>query len=192
MLIGYARVSTEEQETHAQTDALKSAGCNIIYEEKRSGGSLRRPVLHKLLHSIKSTDTLVVYKIDRMARSLKDLLLILEKLEASGAKFKSLTETIDTCTPSGRMILQILGAFAEFERELIRERTKVGMAAAMARGSKPGRPRGLTPDDEAEVIRLWRSGGKTKTELGRTFGVHISSIKRALARAREQEQPRLF
>ena len=145
MRIGYARVSTEEQKTHGQTDALKAAGCELVLEEKRSGGAMSRPILIELLKKLQPGDEVMVYKLDRIARSLKDLLSIQERIIEAGADFKSLTETLDTSTPAGRMIFQLLGAFAEFERELIRERTKVGLRAAMERGSKPGRPHGMNP-----------------------------------------------
>jgi len=130
MLIGYARVSTQEQETRAQLDALTKAGVDQLHEEKRSGATMRRPVLDQILRNIKRGDTLVVYKLDRIARSLKHLLAIIERLQDHGADFKSLTEHIDTNTPAGRLMLQMLGAFAEFEREMIRERTRSGMQAA--------------------------------------------------------------
>lgn len=190
MLIGYARVSTDDQVTHSQTDALRAAGCELIYEEKKSGGSLSRPILFELLKRLRPGDTLVVYKLDRVARSLKDLLTIQERITDAGADFRSLTEILDTSTPAGRMIFQILGAFAEFERELIRERTRVGLHAAMARGSKPGRPRGMGPK-EAEAMRLWSTGRYTKSELALRYGVDISSVKRAIRRAGlAQQRPR--
>lgn len=183
MLVGYARVSTEEQKTHAQTDALKAAGCEVVYEEKRSGGSMSRPLLFGMLKALKPGDVVVVYKLDRIARSLKDLLSIQEKILDAGADFKSLTETLDTSSPAGRMIFQILGAFAEFERELIRERTRVGLRAAMERGSKPGHPRGMSEAQEAAAMKAWATGRYTKAELAKRYGVHISSIKRAIRRA---------
>jgi DNA invertase Pin-like site-specific DNA recombinase len=191
MLVGYARVSTEEQQTHAQIDALENAGCKQIYQEKRSGGTIRRPQLEKLLLSLSPGTTVVVYKLDRIARSLKDLLTIIERIEAAGAEFRSLTEFIDTKSPAGRMIFQIVGAFAEFERELIRERTRVGMAAAMRRGVTVGRPRGMSPEDEAEAMALWDAGRHTKSQLARMYGVHISSIKRAIKRTADDRQPEL-
>ncbi len=191
MLIGYARVSTEEQQTHAQIDALTKAGCDRIYQEKRSGGNLRRPQLEQLLLALEPGHTVVVYKLDRIARSLKDLLTIIERIESAGAEFRSLTEHIDTKSPAGRMIFQIVGAFAEFERELIRERTRVGMHAAMQRGVIVGRPRGMSETEEAEAIALWRGGRHTRTELARRYGVHLSSIKRAIKRADEKAQTRL-
>lgn len=192
MLIGYARVSTQEQETHAQTDALTRAGCECIYQEKRSGKNMRRPQLELLLRTIRKNDTVVVLKLDRIARSLKDLLTIIERIESVGAQFHSLTEHIDTKSPTGRMIFQIVGAFAEFERELIRERTKFGMAAAKKRGVIMGRPRAMNDEEAAEMLRLWYSGKYTKTALAYRYGTHISSIKRAIKRAKEEAQPELF
>lgn len=192
MLIGYARVSTQEQETHLQIDALQQAGCQQIYQEKRSGGNLRRPELELLLQSLQQNDTVVVYKLDRIARSLKDLLTIIERIETAGAEFRSLTEMMDTKSPAGRMIFQIVGAFAEFERELIRERTLVGIEAAKRRGVIIGRPRGMSAEDEAEAVRQWRTGKVTKISLARRYNVHISSIKRAIKRADESAQPELW
>jgi DNA invertase Pin-like site-specific DNA recombinase len=190
MLIGYARVSTEEQQTHAQADALRAAGCEVIYEEKRSGGSMSRPMLFELLKRLQPGDVVIVYKLDRIARSLKDLLEISERIADAGADFRSLTETMDTSTPAGRMIFQILGAFAEFERELIRERTRIGLRAAMERGSKPGAPRSMTPAQERDALKRWQSGRYTKSELARRYGTHISSIKRMIRRAGlAQERP---
>ena len=152
----------------------------------------RRPALEDMLSMLAPGDTVVVYKLDRIARSLKDLLIIIERIEAAGAQFRSLTEHIDTRSPAGRMIFQIVGAFAEFERELIRERTKVGMAAAMRRGVKMGRPTAMTPKEEAECMRLWFAGKHTRTELARRYGTHLSSIKRAIKRHHERIQPSLL
>lgn len=183
MRYGYARVSTEEQKTHAQTDALRAAGCTQIYEEHRSGGNRKRPELQALLDALQPGDTVVVYKMDRIARSLRDLMDIVECIHAAKAEFKSLTEIIDTTTPSGRFIFQIFGAFAEFERELIRERTRVGLRAAAERG-RFGGARPKIPDEKLpELVRLF-NGGMTKTALARQHGVNISSVKRALVRAR--------
>lgn len=192
MRVGCARVSTQEQETRAQIDALNKAGVDLIHEEKRSGATLRRPVLDKLLRNLKRGDTLVVYKLDRVARSLKHLLTIIERLQERGAAFESVTEHIDTNTPAGRLMLQMLGAFAEFEREMIRERTTSGMQAAKKRGVRLGRPRSLEVDEERQVVRQWRSGGYTLTALAHQYGVHLSSIKRAAYRASEAAQPSLL
>lgn len=182
ILYGYARVSTQEQETHAQIDALEQAGVDQVFQEKRSGSDNRRPILESLLDTLQPGDVLVVYKLDRIARSLKHLLQILERVHDVGAEFRSLTEVIDTRSPAGRMMMQIIGAFAEFERELIRERTRVGMRAAMDRGTKVGRPRAMTADEEAECVLLWRGRGYTKSDLARRYGCHLSSVKRAIQR----------
>ncbi|MDB0564659.1 recombinase family protein [Ralstonia solanacearum] len=193
MLYGYARVSTQEQETHAQTDALSKAGVGFIFSEKKSGGTTAgRPELEKLLRILKPGDQVVVYKLDRIARSLKDLLRIIERIEEKGAQFRSLTESLDTTTPAGRMLFHMVGAFAEFERELIRERTRAGMAAAAQRGVKLGRHYALSPEDEAEALRLWFAGQMTKTAIARQFGTHISSIRRAIKRHQERQQPSLL
>jgi len=180
MRYGYARVSTQEQETHAQLDALRRAGVDRVFEEKRSGGDRHRPVLGQVLSGLKAGDVLVVYKLDRVARSLRHLLAILDQVHTAGAEFASLTEVIDTRSPAGKMILQILGAFAEFELEMIRERTKAGMRAAMARGAAPGRPRAI--DNDVQVVRL-RSRGLSLSAIARQHGCHLSSVKRALRRA---------
>src|ERR1700737_4358393 len=125
MLIAYARVSTNDQETATQVAALKAAGCERIYREKASGGRWDRPELHRLLDQLREDDVLVVWKLDRLSRSLRDVLTIMERLTEGKAGFPSLTEAIDTTTPAGRMMMQMVGAFAEFERAMLRERTKV-------------------------------------------------------------------
>ena len=129
-LIGYARVSTEEQTPLPQSQALKSAGCIEIHEEQASGGNRARPVLARVLERIGKGDTLVVVRIDRLARSLSHLLEVIERLEAKGAFFRSIEDPIDTASPQGKFTLQVLGAAAEFERALIRERTKAGLTSA--------------------------------------------------------------
>jgi DNA invertase Pin-like site-specific DNA recombinase len=189
MRYGYARVSTDEQKTHAQTDALRDAGCDVILEEKRSGGTMARPVLLKLLSSLQRGDVVIVYKMDRIARSLRDLMTIQERVHSAGADFKSLTEVIDTTSPAGRMIFQILGAFAEFERAIIRERTTVGLHAAMERGAKPGQPRKISDDKLPDLVKQWESGAYTKSALAHLHGCHIASVKRALLRANSLPVP---
>lgn len=193
MLYGYARVSTQEQETHAQTDALSKTGVGFIFSEKRSGGTtVGRPQLEIMLRKLKPGDQVIVYKLDRIARSLKDLLRIIERIEEKGAQFRSLTESLDTTTPAGRMLFHMVGAFAEFERELIRERTRAGMEAAVKRGVKLGRHYAMSRDNEAEALRLWYSGTMTKSAIARMYGVHMSSIKRAIKRHEESLQPSLL
>lgn len=148
--IGYARVSTEEQNTGAQLDALRAAGCAEIFEERASGGDRSRPVLARALARVGRGDTLVVARIDRLARSLAHLLAVIEGLRARGAYFRSLGDPIDTSSPQGVFTLQVLGAAAEFERALIRERTRAGLAAARARGRIGGNP-GLKAREPAAV-----------------------------------------
>lgn len=191
MRYGYARVSTDEQRTHAQTDALEAAGCEVIFEEKRSGGTMARPLLHKMLDSLKPGDVVIVYKMDRIARSLRDLMDIQDRIHRAGADFKSLTEVIDTTSPAGRMIFQILGAFAEFERAIIRERTIVGLHAAMERGAKPGQPSKIPTAEIPKVVQL-RENGETLTSIARRYDVHLSSVKRALDRAPGGMRIRVF
>src|SRR5580692_4896517 len=158
-LIGYARVSTEDQDTAAQTDALRAAGCTDIVEERASGASRTRPLLARLLARILPGDTLVVVRIDRLARSLAHLLAVIDTLRARGAHFRSLGDPIDTSSPQGLFTLQVLGAAAEFERALIRERTRAGLAAARARGRIGGNPalRARDPAARAHLAAARRS-----------------------------------
>ncbi len=140
-MIGYARVSTDEQDTVAQQDALRVQGCVEIFEDKASGASKERPNLARALGRAGQGDTLLVVRIDRLARSLSHLLEIVETLRGKGAYFRSIHDPIDTSSAQGMLMTQMLGAFAEFERALIRERTRAGIKAAVARGAKPGNPR---------------------------------------------------
>lgn len=185
-LIGYARVSTKEQETHLQIDALKKAGVVMIFEEKASSVG-RRPELQKCLDELKAGDVLVVYKMDRIARSLKDLLSILDRISKAGAFIRSLTEPLDTSGPIGRFMLQVLGAVAELERSIIRERTVAGQIAAMKRGQVFGRPKRLTAEQEAAMLARYDekrdkvtgkrlSGPKVAAE----FGVSLIVLRRLL------------
>ena len=164
MLIGYARVSKiDQQDTRAQVKALKEAGCKRIYEESASGGRWDRPQLHRALDQVREGDVLVVWKLDRLSRSLKDMLHILEKLTEAGAGFRSLTENVDSTVPAGKMLLSMLGAFAEFERSMVRERTRMGLQAARERGRVGGRKPKIKPNQRAEILRMVNSG---KTRLG--------------------------
>lgn len=187
MLVGYARVSTIDQDTDLQLRALKRAGVRKVYQEKTSSVG-HRPELQKLLASIAPGDILTVYKLDRVARSLKDLLSILERLEAAGAGLRSLTEPIDTHTPAGRLMLQMLGAVAEFERSLIRERSVAGTVAAIQRGVKIGRPRSLTAKQESEVLRRWTKGESMKA-LSRIYNVHMTAIRRVIYQVTRPDHP---
>lgn len=148
-LIGYARVSTDEQNTSAQRDALRAEGCSVILEDKASGGSRERLNLTRALARVGQGDTLLVVRIDRLARSLSHLLEIVETLRGKGAYFRSIGDPIDTSSAQGMLMTQMLGAFAEFERALIRERTRAGLKAAVARGAKPGNPKMRARDPAA-------------------------------------------
>ena len=158
-LLGYARVSkAEDQDTAPQIEAVHAAGCQRVYEERVSGGRWDRPELHRLLDRLAPGDVLTVWKLDRLSRSLKDLLLILDKVEKAGAGFRSLTENIDSTTASGRMMMQMLGAFAEFERAMVRERTQAGLRSARAQGGQGGRQPKLSPEQQAEVLTMLNAG----------------------------------
>src|SRR6266567_3034605 len=182
MLIGYARVSTDDQDTAVQAAALKSAGCERIYREKASGGRWDRPELHRLLDQLRKGDVLVVWKLDRLSRSLRDVLTIMERLGDSGAGFRSLTEAIDTTTPAGRMMMQMVGAFAEFERAMLRERTKAGLESARREGRIGGRRPKLSPQQQAEIRQMVSRGHKTAADAARLFRIHPATVCRLLAR----------
>src|ERR1700687_5517167 len=164
MLIGYARVSTNDQETATQVAALKAAGCERIYREKASGGRWDRPELHRLLDQLREDDVLVVWKLDRLSRSLRDVLTIMERLAEAEAGFRSLTEAIDTTTPAGRMMMQMVGAFAEFERAMPRERRRAGLDSARREGRIGGRRPKLSPQQETEIRRMVSKGRKTAAD----------------------------
>lgn len=183
MMTGYARVSTSEQDLALQLDALAKVQTERVFTEKRSGAGVHRPELERMLDQLRPGDVVAVYKIDRLARSLADLLRILGRIEAAGAAFRSLTEPIDTTTLAGRMMMQMLGAFAEFERGMIRERSIAGVRAAMARGKRCGRPPLLTEREGRKAAEDYAAGRTTLTALARLHGCHLSSIKRAIARA---------
>jgi DNA invertase Pin-like site-specific DNA recombinase len=182
MLIGYARVSTQDQDNTAQIAALKSAGCELIFEEKASGGRWERPELHRLLGQLRKGDVLVVWKLDRLSRSLKDVLTLMEKVQQAEAGFQSLTEAIDTASPGGRMMMQMVGSFAEFERAMLRERTRNGLNAARKEGRMGGRRPKLKAHQEQEIVHLVNSGQKTAAAAARLFNVHPATISRLLAR----------
>jgi len=180
MFIGYARVSTQEQDTAAQIDALKKCGCELIFEEKASGGRWDRPELHRLMEQLRKGDVLVVCKLDRLSRSLRDLLVLMERIDQAGAGFRSLTEMIDTTSPGGRMMMQIVGAFAEFERAMLRERTQRGLDVARKNGRVGGRRPKLKTHQQEEIINLVKSGKKTAADAAKLFNVHPSTVSRLL------------
>lgn len=185
MLVGYARVSTTDQETSLQLDAFGAAGVSVVFQEKASSvGS--RPQLQRALRSLRPGDTLVVWKIDRLARSLSDLLALLDRLGQAGCSFRSLTEPIDTSTPMGTFILQVLGAVAQLERSMIRERTVAGQIAFIQRGGVFGRPKILSPDQEAEALAKMQDG-HSQSALARQYGVSLIVMRRIAAEARGQK-----
>lgn len=177
MKIGYARVSTQDQDTAAQTEALTSAGVGRIFEEKASGGRFDRPELQRMLDHCRKGDVIVVWKLDRLSRSLRDLLTILERMDSIGVGFVSLTEAIDTTTAAGRMMMQIVGAFAEFERSMIRERTHSGLERAKSNGVKLGRKPALTKEQRGKALELLRAGDSGAT-VAKFFDVHPATISR--------------
>lgn len=184
MRLGYARVSTQDQDTAVQLRALRAADCGRVFQEKASGGRWERPKLQELLGQLRKDDVLVVWKLDRLSRSLKDLLLVLETIDQAGAHFQSLTEAIDTTTSAGRMMMHMVGSFAEFERSLLRERTRVGLDEARKAGRIGGRRPKLTPGQQQEVIELVSTGKKSPADAARLFRVHPATVSRLLARHR--------
>jgi DNA invertase Pin-like site-specific DNA recombinase len=181
MQLGYARVSTGEQDFSMQVEALKAAGCERVFAESASGATKDRPELTAALSHSRAGDTLVVWRLDRLGRSLPHLVEIVGKLEKANVGFRSLSEGIDTTTPNGRLIFHIFGALAEFERELIRERTRAGLASARARGRKGGRPPKLGAEKMRIARRLLTDSDTTVSEVARTLGVHRSTLHKALS-----------
>ena len=171
MLIGYARVSTNEQNLDLQKDALQKAGCERLYVEQASGSKSSRPELERTIEMLREGDTLVVWRLDRLGRSLKHLIELITKLEENGIGFKSLTESMDTTTNNGKLIFHIFGALAEFERNLIRERTQAGLAAARARGRKGGRPFALDHKKREMAVKLYNSKEHSVEEICQTMGI---------------------
>jgi DNA invertase Pin-like site-specific DNA recombinase len=180
MVIGYARVSTDEQTNAAQMLALKKAGCGRIYEEKESGRKDDRPELAKCLDRLEKGDKLMVWRLDRLGRSLRHLLETVTGLKKRGVAFVSLMENFDTGTASGRLIFHVFASLAEFERELIRERTVAGLEAARARGRLGGRKRVLNEQQIAEVRRMWDENRHTKEQIGSLFRVSKSTVDRVV------------
>ena len=180
MLIGYARVSTEDQHLHLQIDALKKAGCEKIFKDEMSGAKTERPGLREALTFVRHSDTLVVWRLDRLGRSLKDLIESVEELKQRQVEFRSLTENIDTSNSGGKFMFHIFSALAEFERDLIRERTKAGRDAAKSRGVRFGRPPKLNAEQTKLAQRLIAEG-KTIREVADTFHVHVATIYRVSA-----------
>lgn len=185
-LIGYSRVSTEDQDHALQTDALEKAGCSKVWSDTASGALDRRPQLDKALDYLRAGDTLVVWRLDRLGRSLPHLIATVTALEARGVGFRSLTEGFDTTTPGGRLLFHVLGALAEFERNIIRERTRAGLEAARARGRKGGRRPKVTAAKLATARKMYAETGPdgkrlhTVAEIAGVIGVSRATVYRAL------------
>ena len=178
MLVGYARVSTEEQNLDMQLDALKHVGCEKWFQDEMSGAKSERPGLSAALAFVRPGDTLVVWRLDRLGRSLKDLIQRVEELKQGGVEFRSLHENIDTTSPSGKLQFHIFSALAEFERDLIRERTLAGLKAARARGRLGGRRRSMTPEKVKLASRLMQDPTVSVNEICRTLRVSRATLYR--------------
>lgn len=184
MKIGYARVSTQDQKLELQTDALTSQGCEQIFKEKKSGKNRERPELERMIGQLRPGDTVVVWKLDRLGRSLRDLIDLVQDFKERGVDFVSLQDGINTATATGRFTFNVFASLAEFEREIIRERTKAGLAAATARGRSGGRPAGLSADalEKANSARiLLNSGSKSVGEIAKILGIGRATCYRYLA-----------
>jgi DNA invertase Pin-like site-specific DNA recombinase len=177
MLIGYIRVSTSEQNTDLQRNALMSANCDLILEDKISGKSRDRPGLKKALRALGRGDTFVVWKLDRLGRSMQHLVMLTEELRERGVNFRSLTDSIDTSTPMGRFFFHVMGALAEMERELIVERTRAGLAAAREKGRIGGRRRLMTPEITERARRMLAQGA-TLLQVSLVIGVSVKTLYR--------------
>jgi len=180
MLIGYARVSTEEQSLEPQLEALKEAGCEEFFQEVASGAKTARPQLEEALKYARKGDVIVVWKLDRLGRSLKHLIETIQDLEKKGVEFKSLTEGMDTKTPGGRLLFNIFGAIAEFEKDLIKERTQAGLKAARARGRKGGRPKKMDPQMVEMARSLHKNANTPAADICRTLKISKSTLYRCL------------
>lgn len=180
MNIGYARVSTQDQNPQLQIDALKKCHCEEIFEEKISGKNKNRPELENCLRMLRKDDVLIVWRLDRLGRSLKDLVEIITELENKQIGFQSITENIDTTTAGGKLVFHIFGALAEFEHTLIKERTHAGLAAARARGRKGGRKPKLTNSDMKKVKAMLLDPNITKTEIAKHFNVSRVTLNNSI------------
>lgn len=182
--IGYARCSTDGQDTAAQVAALTAAGCEVIFEEKATSRIFDRPKLQLAMARLKPGDVLVVWKLDRLTRSVRDLILLVDKIAQAGALFQSLTEVIDTTNAVGTMVMNILSVFAQFERDVLRERTMAGLKHARTQGRIGGRRYKLLSHQRAEIVRAVTHGEHTAAYMARMFRVHPSTITRLLEQAK--------
>ena len=180
MIYGYARVSTDDQTTNLQQDALEKAGCDRIFTDVASGAKAHRPELDHMLDLLREGDTVVVWKLDRLGRSMQNLVDLMDIFDKRKVQFRSLTEAIDTSTPGGTLVFNIFGSLAQFERDLIRERTRAGLAAARARGRKGGRPAKLDEKQVQEARRLHDSKTVTVDQIAAMMHVGRSTVYRSL------------
>ena len=179
MKIGYARVSTRDQTLDLQVDALKKAGCAKVLTEKMSGAGAERPVLNKLMEALRAGDVLIIWKLDRLGRSLQHLIALVNELLTRKVGLKSLNDPIDTTTATGRLTFNIFASLAEFERDVIRERTKAGLLAARARGRKGGRPKGIASDAEQTACAaetLYREGKLSSQQIANRLSISKSTL----------------
>ncbi|WP_433848809.1 recombinase family protein [Brucella pseudogrignonensis] len=180
---GYARVSTTEQSLDLQLNALTAAGCaRVLTDDGFSGADFSRPGLTKLLRSLRRGDTITVWRLDRLGRSLFELLKLVRDLNDRGVEFRSLSESLDTSTPAGRLLLHVLASMAEFERSLISERTKAGMAAARARGSQIGRRPAMTDEERREARLVLAAGSASVDDVAKRHSIHPRTLLRILKR----------
>ncbi|EPX75637.1 recombinase family protein [Salipiger mucosus] len=186
MRVGYARVSTQDQKPELQLDALTKAGCEKVFVEKASGAQRDRPELKAAIDYMREGDTLVVWKLDRLARSMKQLIETVEGLDARGIGFRSITEAIDSTTPGGKLVFHIFGALAEFERSIIRERTSAGLEAARSRGRTGGRPPKLTESDLRAARAMLQDGSITVTDVAKQLRVSPATLYRHMPAARSR------
>lgn len=187
MIIGYARVSTQEQNLDRQLDNLKARGCERIYQEKMTGTKADRPELGKMLDTLREGDTLVVDSFSRLSRSTKDLLGIVERLNATGVNLISLKEQLDTTTSTGKMMLTMLSALSQFERDVIAERTVDGLKAARARGRKGGRPKAGSEKAKAQAMALYQANAMSNKEIADTVKVSTATLSRWIKEHKEQQ-----
>ena len=183
MLLGYARVSTDDQNLDLQRDALKAAGCERTFEDMARGAKADRIGLAALMMVLRAGDTVVIWRLDRLGRSLKNLIELVERLEAAKVGLRSLQENIDTTSSGGRLVFHLFGALAEFERNLVRERTLAGLAAARTRGRMGGRPKRLAPAKLALALRLHHEDKHTIKEICQMMGISKSTLYNYLAKA---------
>ncbi|GAA5531225.1 recombinase family protein [Herpetosiphon gulosus] len=181
MLVGYARISTDDQDLSLQRDALTAAGCEQIFEDRMGGATADRPGLHRMFQYVRAGDTIVVWRLDRLSRSLKDLIDVVTQLEHISVGLQSLQESLDTTSSSGKLIFHIFGALAEFERTLIRERTQAGLQAARARGRTGGHPKALTMEQQALAVRLYAEKQHTVAHICRLLGISKPTLYKYLA-----------